>query len=262
MKKNFLFLLFLVMGVLLVSCGRGEEAQGKDMVPGTVESDNQSREKNAPSYAEQQSADSAAEEEAMKSQMAKEAAEGWTEEETLLSEHILKVGDTMQVMYPTNENTLYHGRDITLQGAEMYDSLEDAGLDKTQVRKEVENYDTSGDPQWCSVDDTKILVCDLTIKNLDENSDGDLHIGEFMIAYADPSTKMVTIVSNSPAYFSASSSRLDASDYLHYQLPGGESSDMKAAWLIQDGYEPENLYLCVTYDVKNVKDRQYFCLIE
>lgn len=45
MKKNFLFLLFLVMGVLLVSCGRGEEAQGKDMVPGTVESDNQSREK-------------------------------------------------------------------------------------------------------------------------------------------------------------------------------------------------------------------------
>ena len=165
-------------------------------------------------------------------------------------------------MYPTNENTLYHGRDITLQGAEMYDSLEDAGLDKTQVRKEVENYDTSGDPQWCSVDDTKILVCDLTIKNLDENSDGDLHIGEFMIAYADPSTKMVTIVSNSQAYFSASSSRLDASDYLHYQLPGGESSDMKAAWLIQDGYEPENLYLCVTYDVKNVKDRQYFRLIE
>ena len=111
----------------------------------------------------------------------------------------------------------------------MYDSLEDAGLDKTQVRKEVENYDMSGDPQWCSVDDTKILVCDLTIKNLDENSDGDLHIGEFMIAYADP---------------------------------GGESSDMKAAWLIQDGYEPENLYLCVTYDVKNVKDRQYFRLIE
>ena len=106
------------------------------------------------------------------------------------------------------------------------------------------------------------MVCDLTIKNLDENSDGDLHIGEFMIAYADPSTKMVTIVSNSPAYFSASSSRLDASDYLHYQLPGGESSDMKAAWLIQDGYEPENLYLCVTYDVKNVKDRQYFRLIE
>lgn len=263
MRKYVYVTLVLMLGLLLASCGRGDEAQGRDMVPGTAESGGSSPGKadTSTSKADEPAADSAAGDEAMKSEMA-ETTEDWTEEEALLSEHILKAGDTMQVMYPNNDNTLYHGLDLTLHGAELYGSLEEAGFDKTQVREETENYDTSGDPQWCSVDGARVLVCDLTVKNLDEESDGDLHMGEFMIAYADPVTRKVTIISCDPVYFSASSSRLEASDYFHYQLPCGESKDMKTAWLIQDGYEAENLYLCVTYDVKDVEEREYFRLIE
>ena len=140
----------------------------------------------------------------------------------------------------------------------MFDSPEAAGLNRTQMQEETENYDTSENPEWCKTEDANILVCDLNVSNISGDPDGELHISEIMIAYVDPDTGRVSIVSNAPAYFSASLSHVGASDYYHYQVPREESRNMTVAWAVQKEYEAENLYLCVTYDVREPQERQYF----
>lgn len=191
----------------------------------------------------------------------KELAAGFEEEESIvLSDKILKTGDTMKVLYPLNDDPENHGLDVTLSGAKFYDSPEEAGLDRAQMEPRTENYDVAGNPEWCTMDEGRLLVCDLTVKNINEDSQYGLHISELMIACADPDTRKVTMVSCAPAYLSASSSIVGASDYYHYQLPVGESKEIKVAWLIQENYEPENLYLGVSYDAREPEERQYFRL--
>lgn len=262
MKKRFSPIVALMASALLASCGQAGDAQGSDALSdslGTVslsspdsESDNSGEEETAAS-------DSGT---GGNPESEKEGGEPTVEEEAFLSEHILKTGDTMQIMYPEDEDTLYLGLELTLGSAAFYDSPETASLDRAQMEPQTENYDLSGNPEWCEIDGARILTCDLTVKNNDKDTNGDLHIGEFMIAYADPDTGKVTIVSCAPAYFSASSSQVGASDYYHYQLAKDDSKEMKVAWLIQEQYAPENLYLCVTYDVRSPEERQYFKLTE
>lgn len=128
--------------------------------------------------------------------------------------------------------------------------------------EETENYDLSGNPMMYGIDEAGILTCNLTIRNVNVEEGDDLHIGTFMIAYADPATGKVSILTSMPTYFSASSSSVDKSDYYHYELPKGESKEMVVAWLIPEEYEAENLYLCVTYDNREPGERQYFRLFE
>ena len=266
MKRNALAAVVLLMGVLLTACGQADGAQGVDMVPDILADRDESSMASGimSSGMDVSGAGDMSMEDLKAAGMldTEEGMEGDGEGDVLLSDKILKTGDTMQVIYPDNEGRLYQGLEITLHGAEVYDSPEAAGLDRAQMEEKTENYDTAGEPEWCSIDEGRILVCDLTAKNVEAGSDGDLHISEFMIAYADPDTRKVTIVSAAPAYFSASISQAGASDYYHYQLPEGESKDIKAAWLIQKEYEAENLYLCVTYDNREPEERQYFRMVE
>lgn len=262
MKKRFSPIVALMASALLASCGQAGDAQGSDALSDTLgtvslsspdsESDASGEEDIAPSDPEAGSNPEAE----------KEGGKPETTEDTFLSEHILKTGDTLQIMYSADENTLYPALEVTLQSAASYDSPEAASLDRTHMEPQTENYDLSGNPEWCEIDGATILTCDLTVKNLDEDLGGEQHIGELMIAYADPDTGKVTMVSCAPAYFSASSSQVGASDYYHYQLAKEESKEMKVAWLIQEQYAPENLYLCVTYDMRKPEERQYLKLAE
>ena len=272
MKKNVMFASLLMAGVLLASCGKADPGPGTDMVPGTVDGSvsqgvepgaGGSQEEGGEVPAEGQTGGNpgqgSLDPEAEKSLAAQEAGEGvWEEEEIRLSDKILEKGDIMQVMHISNENELYPALEVTLKGAKMFDSPEAASLDRAQMLENTENYDEAGEPVWCSIEEGKLLICDLTVKNLEEESDGDLHIGSLMIAYADPDTGKVSIVTCAPAYFPATSSVLGASDYYHYRLANGESKDMTVGWLIQGEYEIENLYLCVKYDTREQEERQYF----
>lgn len=259
MKKYIVSMLFLALSVSLASCGQGNNAQGTDTLSGIDSVYHTSMESgpdmsNTEEKAIEKTADGGG------SDSGKEEGDSVEEEEVLLSDKILKAGDTMQVLYPTNEGTLSQGLEITLHEAKMFGSPEEAGLDRAQMEESTENYDVSGEPEWCDINEGKVLVCDMTVKNVNEDSDGEQHISEIMIAYADPETQKVTIVSCAPAYLSASSSKAGASDYYHYQVSKGESKDIRVAWLIQEGYEARNLYLCVTYDVRDTKERQYFTM--
>lgn len=178
----------------------------------------------------------------------------------MLSDKLLKAGDTLEVLYPVDEHSLEQGLELTLQDAKLSASPEEAQLDRALMQEKTENYDLSGDPAMYGIDEAGILTCNLTIRNVNVEEGDDLHIGEFMIAYADPATGKVSILSSMPAYFSASSSSVGKSDYYHYELPKGESKEMVVAWLIPGEYEAENLYLGVTYDNKEPGERQYFRL--
>lgn len=262
MKKKFSPIVALMVSALLTSCGQAGDARGSDVLPESIETVSLSSQgSESDSSGEEETA--ASDSEADKKQKAeKEGGKPETEEEVFLSEHILKAGDTMQIMYSADENTLYPALEVTLQSAASYDSPEAASLDRAQMEPRTEIYDLSGNPEWCEIDGATILSCILTVKNLDEDLGGEQHIGELMIAYADPDTGKVTMVTCTPAYFSASSSQVGASDYYHYQLAREESREMKVAWLIQEQYAPENLYLCVTYDMRAPEERQYFKLVE
>lgn len=264
MKKAALFLSLLAVMALAASCGAEDELQGGGTPSGTVGQDNSASmpPESGEAEAGAQFSDQSAEDPAYFGDTQKEESDyAETEEVILLSDKILTVGDTMQVMRFTDGELQEAGLEITLGGAEVFSSPEEAGLDRSQMIESTENYDTAGNPEWCGIEEGKVLLCDLTIKNLEEKSDGDQHISEIMIAYADPATGKVTIVSCAPAYFSASSSNAGASDYYHYQLSPGESRDITVSWLIQENYEAENLYLCVTYDIREQTQRQYFRLV-
>lgn len=262
MKKKFSPIVALMAGALLTSCGQAGDTQGSDVLADSLETVSLSSPDSESDSSGEEGVAASDPETGINPEAEKEGGKPETEEEAFLSEHILKTGETMQIMYSEDENSLYPGLEVTLQSAEIYDSPEAASLDRTQMEPQTENYDLSGNPEWCEIDGATILSCDLAVKNLDEDLSGEQHIGELMIAYADPGTGKVTIVSCAPAYFSASSSQVGASDYYHYQLAKEESKEMKVAWLIQERYTPENLYLCVTYDMRNPEERQYFKLVE
>lgn len=213
MKKRFSPIVALMVSALLASCGQAGDAQGSDALSdslGTVSLSSPDSESDNSGEEEITASDSGTGD---NPESEKEDGEPAVEEEAFLSEHILKTGDTMQIMYPEDEDTLYLGLELTLSSAAFYDSPETASLDRAQMEPQTENYDLTGNPEWCEIDGARILTCDLTVKNNDKDTNGDLHIGEFMIAYADPDTGKVTIVSCAPAYFSASSSQVGASDY-------------------------------------------------
>lgn len=277
MKKNVLFVSVLMMSMLLSSCGQGDNAGSADALSDTAGREVQASVMSEPGVSgtgepfqgDNSQGNLTGEDPKAAVLGAEGEMEEFVEEDVLLSDKILKAGDTMQVMYFNGDGVLYAGLEVTLRGAQLFDSPEAAPMDRTRMVAETENYDVEGNPEFYSIDEARILVCDLTVKNLGGNSkedalgmETDQHISELMIAYADPVTRKVTIVSCMPAYFSASVSQAGASDYYHYQLPEGESKDMTVAWAIQEGYEAENLFLCVNYDSREPEERQYFRVTE
>lgn len=132
------------------------------------------------------------------------------EESVTLSDKILKAGDTMTDLLPLDDDPQNRGLVITLKEAKFYETPEDAGLDRLQMEEQTENFDISGNPEWCGIGEGKPLVCDLNVKNINHDWEDELHISEIMIDYADPDTRKVGIVSCAPAYLSASSSKVGA----------------------------------------------------
>lgn len=274
MKKGIVSMCVLTTCVLLCSCGQGGSGQEGDRI--SDESDNYPLELEdvlpecgeAPeSYtdmpkcgepAEPQGGGAEGDDLFLKEKESLESAQ--EQEDVLLSEKLLKAGDTLEVLHFTDENTLEKGLEVTLKEAKLHKTPEEANLDRALMEKETENYDLAGDPFFCSIDEAGILTCNLSIKNVSVEQGEDLHIGEIMIAYVDPATQKVSIVSCMPAYFSASSSTAGASNYYHYAIPKGESKDMTVAWLIPEEYQAKDLYLCVTYDAREPQERQYFQL--
>lgn len=273
MKKKFLTMLLLAVSMMSASCGRGDEAQesgtrqdvssegSRQAEAGDVISENGEQPESGSGMPEGGNSPSGGTEDDEQAQKEKEAAgAGEVQEDVLLSDKLLKTGDTMEILYFVSGDSLAPGLEITLGEATLSGSPEEAHLDRALMMEETENYDLSEEPFFCSIDEAGILTCDLTVKNVNVEQGDQLHIGEIMVAYADPATGKVSILSSMPVYFSASSSAVGKSDYYHYAIPKGESREMTVAWLIPEEYEAENLYLGVEYDVRKPEERQYFRL--
>ncbi len=286
MKKNILALTLLAACMMFASCGKEDDAQEIDTIEviedsgqpetgGDVPEGGEQSEAGDDAGAEQPQAGNATPEEgspaadkkAADEQALKElAAAGGEPEDTeaeetvFLSDKILKAGETMEILYPNDENVLEKGLEVTLGDAKLNDSPEEAQLDRVLMEESTENYDLSGEPSFCGIDEARILTCNLTVKNVNVEREDGLHMSEIMVAYADPATGKVSLLTCMPVYFSASSSKVGESDYYHYAIPKGESKDMTVAWLVPEEYEAENLYLGVVYDVREPQERQYFRL--
>lgn len=275
MKKNILTLTLLATCMVFASCGKKEDAGGIDAVDVVEDSGQPGAGSDAPETGEQSEAGSdvpqegnptagkaAADEQALKEEAAGQAEDAVTEETAFLSDRILTIGETMEILYPNDENALEQGLEVNLRDAKMFDSPEEAKLDRALMQDSTENYDLSGGVSFCGIDEAKILTCDLTVKNVNVEQGDSLHMSEIMVVYVDPATKKVSLLTCMPVYFSASSSKVGASDYYHYAIPKGESKDMTVAWLVPEEYEAENLYLGVSYDAREPQERQYFRLFE
>lgn len=270
MKKNLLSVLFLSTGILLASCGKPEDVEfvsdktvGDYLVSGEPMGEAGTGTGSGELSGKEMPADGlAGGDAALAGKEGGETEELYDIMEVLLSDQILHAGDTLQVMYYQDEKTLCTEQEFTLHKAGLYDSLEAAGLGNVEFEEETEVYDKDGNPEIYSTVGMRILSCDLTARNIDAVGGSDQHISTIMLAYADPDTRKVTMVSCLPVYFSASSSSVGSGEYGHYQLPKGESRDMTVAWAVPDEYEAENLYLCVTYDSRMPEERQYFKLVE
>lgn len=281
MKKNVLTVTLLAVCMMFASCGKGNDAREGDTVQVIEGSEQPETGEGTPETGEQPEAGgdasevgekpetgggapadgkSSAENEAVMKELAAGETETETEEPVFLSERILKAGETMEILYPVGDNTMEQGLEITLQDAKLTGSPEEAQLDRELMEDSTEIYNLAGEPLFCSIEEARIMTCSLTVKNVNVESGDNLHISEIMIAYADPATGKVSIVSCMPAYFSASSSKVGASDYYHYSIPKGESREMTVAWLIPEEYEAEDLYLGVQYDGREPEERQYFRL--
>lgn len=275
MKKKVLTMTVLAACMMLASCGRESGEQVIDTVQIMEDSGQAQSEGDASGAGEQPEAGSvtpeegnsaeekkAADEQALKELAAAggEPEDTGTEETVFLSGKILKAGETMEILYPNDDNTLEKGLEVTLGDAKLNDSPEEAQLDRALMKKSTENYDLSGEPSFCGIDEARILTCNLTVKNVNVEREDGLHMSEIMVAYADPATGKVSLLTCMPVYFSASSSKVGESDYYHYAIPKGESKDMTVAWLVPEEYEAENLYLGVCYDVREPQERQYFRL--
>lgn len=286
MKKNLLALTLLAMCMTFASCGKKDDARGIDTLDviedsgrpesgGDVPENGKQSEAGGDAGAQQPEGGNAvaeegnsdaekkaADEQALKEQAAAggELEDTEAEETVFLSSKILKAGETMEILYPNDESVLEKGLEVTLRDAKLNDSPEEAQLDRALMEDRAENYNLSGEPWFCGIDEARILTCDLTVKNVNVEHGDSLHVSEIMVAYVDPATGKVSLLTCMPVYFSASSSNVGASDYYHYSVPKGESKDMTVAWLVPEEYEAENLYLGVVYDVRESQERQYFRL--
>ena len=261
MKKKVLTMTVLAACMMLVSCGRESGEQVIDTVRIMEDSGQAQPEGDASGAGEQPEAgnvtpeegNSAEEKGAEDEQALKELAAAGGEPEDIETEET-------EILYPNDENTLEKGLEVTLGDAKLNDSPEEAQLDRALMEKSTENYDLSGEPSFCGIDEARILTCNLTVKNVNVEREDGLHMSEIMVAYADPATGKVSLLTCMPVYFSASSSKVGESDYYHYAIPKGESKDMTVAWSVPEEYEAENLYLGVCYDVREPQERQYFRL--
>lgn len=266
MKKGIVSMCVLTTCVLLCSCGQGSSGQEGDRISGESDSYQLELEDGLPEcgevpepYADMPKCGEPAEPQGSGGE-ADDLESAVEQGDVLLSEKLLRAGDTLEVLYPTDESTFEKGLEVALKEANLHKTPEEASLDRELMTKETENYDLSGNPLFYSIDEAGILTCNLTIKNVNVEEGEDLHISELMIAYVDPATQKVSMVSCMPVYFSASSSKVGASDYYHYAIPKEESKDMTVAWLIPKEYQAKDLYLGVAYDVREPQERQYFQL--
>ena len=183
-------------------------------------------------------------------------AEGKSEKTTngseLLQDKVLQMGETEPLCFPTKDDPERIGIECTVNAAKLYNTPEEAGLDKTEVLKEGDLlYDIETEAPVSPLDTSKLsfLLCDVSIKNVNLDL-GELNITDLQVAGLKPDGKELRST-GLPAYFSEAADEMDGSKYYHLDIPAGQSVDAKIGWWIDlEQYKKENLY--VTYNLGGV----------
>lgn len=183
-------------------------------------------------------------------------AEGQSEKTTngseLLQDKVLQMGETEPLCYPTKDDSERIGIECTVNAAKLYNTPEEAELDKAEVLTEGDLlYDIETEAPVSPLDTSKLsfLLCDVSIKNVNLDL-GELNITDLQVAGLKPDGKELRST-GLPAYFSEAADEMGGPKYYHLDIPAGQSVDAKIGWWIDlEQYKKENLY--VTYNLGGV----------
>lgn len=183
-------------------------------------------------------------------------AEGQSEKTTngseLLQDKVLQMGETEPLCYPTKDDPERIGIEYTVNAAKLYNTPEEAELDKAEVLTEGDLlYDIETEAPVSPLDTSKLsfLLCDVSIKNVNLDL-GELNITDLQVAGLKPDGKELRST-GLPAYFSEAADEMGGPKYYHLDIPAGQSVDAKIGWWIDlEQYKKENLY--VTYNLGGV----------
>ncbi|MDD3278165.1 MAG: DUF5027 family lipoprotein [Lachnospiraceae bacterium] len=158
------------------------------------------------------------------------------------------LGEMAPLEDPTIQNPKAIGAECTVKTAQLFETPEAAGISEEQVKTDGEiHYDIKTErPTDLDVSKAQFLLCDLKFKNINMRLD-DLSITQMTLVYLTPDTEELKRV-GFPVYFSESID-LNGPKYYDFELPAGESKDMKVGWLVDlEECKKENLYLMYNYN--------------
>lgn len=149
--------------------------------------------------------------------------------------------------------------EITVNNVDFLDSMNDIGVPISDTRIDRKSmvyyyYDLNSDS---FTDGRKLVVADITIKNMSVSALNDEHnIG--IVSIRDFGYK----ICEDAVYFSDHPEALTSSNYYHYILPVGESKTVKVGWVIDmNEYEEDDLYLIFGIGTED-KFKQYVYVAE
>ncbi len=148
------------------------------------------------------------------------------------SENFYRIGEKIETIDTDQNEKDFVASEYTVNSAKIYNNPSEAGIEKEALCENVEYYKGLL-PDNCELTDrdtamdSKILVCDLTIKNIDIRT---CNITEFVLVYEKEDKELVRV--GFPAYFSAPKNM--STEYYDYDLLEGKSMTVQVGWMIDE----------------------------
>lgn len=164
----------------------------------------------------------------------------------LQEDKIHALNETAPLKLPTNQNPNRIAAEYTIKTAKLFDEPEEAEIDRKYILMDGDvHYDIkTGIPAALEENKSSFLLCDVAVENINSEF---MNITELSLVYLTPEEKELKLV-GLPAYFSESIREGDSKDYYDFEIPAGQSKDMKVGWWVDlEECKKENMYLMLNY---------------
>lgn len=166
----------------------------------------------------------------------------YTEDET--KHH--QLGDTFEVMNPTQENPENIGFECTVMSAEYYPSVSDEEIDQTKLADSVEYY-INEEPELVEKSDYSqygMVMCKIKIQNINMSEDYHAMNCDCVSVDADKNVHEISL----PVYFDARDRSEKDGEFYHCKMPVGEEREIVVGWLLKIDQIPlDTLQIQVPY---------------
>lgn len=150
--------------------------------------------------------------------------------------------EAVPLLDPTPQDPKRIGAEYTIKSAALYDTPEEAGLDRDQLLTgEEQCYDLVTEmPSPLDVSKAGFLLCDISIKNIYSEY---MNITVLSLVHRMDDDQELKLVGY-PAYFAKPEEVEDSADYYNFYLPVNQSMDAQVGWWVDlEQCKKENLYL-------------------